>query len=699
MRLELTSTVGSSSMSILLKVCDVKFLVQHVQTKESEDEVNIPIGPNTDDGQLLMQVICNYVANGQLMEICQHPILQDPMFLQEFVRFCDSNKNYLQKFLSATDTVHNMKLLYWSIWGLGLCFTNWCLATMRDVKADENALLNSLLKAVCVCLLGREQSGHGEPRALTEADNQEGTGIKMLLQKLSTAPSLSVGSFIDIPIPEEKQCFTAEAKAKRARLISNAWEGRHCYLGNSLLADREVDERDEKGNTVLHLAAEAGEQEAILLAVRSGASAAITNDKGQTPVDLTKNKNTQKQVRSTQSVFHLHEACKTGDKDTMVVEFLTRSVSVHDTDDSGQTSLHAACEGDQADVASLLISLKADVNARDESGNTPLSRACYLDHHDSASLLIEMGSDVNVKNNRGRTPLHISCDEGHQRIVLLLLDKADVNAANSDGETAFHEACLYGNTKAARLLKDYGADPGLSTGDGDTALHLACRGSHRDSAEFVLQCGVDIDAKNNKGETALYQACRWHRTEMVRFLLGHGAGTDRATEDGDTPLHVACRKGWDDTTDLLLENSADLRAKNCRGNTPLHTACSHRHTKIASLLIRRKIKDIETHESTQPVRARLEGQRHSTAYLKQLSCLVNARNNKGESPLYMACRYGDTETSQLLLQHYAEVDDRTHSGDTPLDVASRKGHRETKDVLIEHGATIKSAVGNNVTQS
>ncbi|KAK7502569.1 hypothetical protein BaRGS_00006144 [Batillaria attramentaria] len=295
----------SSSMSILLKVCDVKFLVQHVQTKESEDEVNIPIGPSTDDGQLLMQVICNYVANGQLMEICQHPILQDPMFLQEFVRFCNSNKNYLQKFLSATDTVHNMKLLYWSIWGLGLCFTNWCLATMRDVKADENALLNSLLKAVCVCLLSREQSGHGEPRALTEADNQEGTGIKMLLQKLSTAPSLSVGSFIDIPIPEEKQCFTAEAKAKRARLISNAWEGRHCYLGNSflpipntlinvhmsddgdklrvmvpskqwylvlrLLADREVDERDEKGNTVLHLAAEAGEQEAILLAVRSGA--------------------------------------------------------------------------------------------------------------------------------------------------------------------------------------------------------------------------------------------------------------------------------------------------------------------------------------------------------------------------------------------------------------------------------------------
>nr|KAG5710498.1 hypothetical protein BaRGS_013144 [Batillaria attramentaria] len=317
---------------------------------------------------------------------------------------------------------------------------------------------------------------------------------------------------------EEKQCFTAEAKAKRARLISNAWEGRHCYLGNSFL-----------------------------------------------PIPNT-------------------------------------LINVHMSDDGDKLRVMVPSK-----QWYLVLRLLADreVDERDEKGNT--------------------------------TKVPDSCPV----IAFLILHSADVNAANSDGETAFHEACLYGNTKAARLLKDYGADPGLSTGDGDTALHLACRGSHRDSAEFVLQCGVDIDAKNNKGETALYQACHWHGTEMVRFLLGHGAGTDRATEDGDTPLHVACRKGWDDTTDLLLENSADLRAKNCRGNTPLHTACSNRHTKIASLLIRRKIKDIETHESTQP--------------------------------------------------HYAEVDDRTHSGDAPLDVASRKGHRETKDVLIEHGATIKGA--------
>ena len=54
----------------------------------------------------------------------------------------------------------------------------------------------------------------------------------------------------------------------------------------------------------------------------------------------------------------------------------------------------------------------------------------------------------------------------------------------------------------------------------------------------------------------------------------------------------------------------------------------------------------------------------------------------GESPLYIAAKYGMKEIAALLLENGAEVNAKNHAGKTPLDVAEKE---EIKKLLRARG--------------
>nr|KAG5705806.1 hypothetical protein BaRGS_027465 [Batillaria attramentaria] len=114
----------SFALPILLKVCDVRFLVEHVRTKETS-EFSVTIGSSPEDRQLLMQTMYDQMVHGKLPELCQHPALHCPQFLQEFEAFCRERENYVERLTNATDAVHRMPLIY-------------CLVKLH-INASENS--------------------------------------------------------------------------------------------------------------------------------------------------------------------------------------------------------------------------------------------------------------------------------------------------------------------------------------------------------------------------------------------------------------------------------------------------------------------------------------------------------------------------------------------------------------------------------
>ena len=233
----------------------------------------------------------------------------------------------------------------------------------------------------------------------------------------------------------------------------------HWYLALRLLADREVDETDDNGNTLLHLAADAGHPEVIAVAVKSGASVTVTNRKGLTPGQLAQRRRKWKKHTSS---FHndspgqdLHQACSDGDAETVKV-VLCQGASLSEKGDNGDTPLHSACRAGQTEVASLLIQLGADIHTKNSEGCTPLHYASESGQVDTARLLVEHGADVNVKEG----------DEVTVDTVRLLVEHgAGVSMKGNDGVTPVPGACESGQVDTVGLLMEHDADVNVKGGD------------------------------------------------------------------------------------------------------------------------------------------------------------------------------------------------------------------------------------------
>jgi ankyrin repeat protein len=66
---------------------------------------------------------------------------------------------------------------------------------------------------------------------------------------------------------------------------------------------------------------------------------------------------------------------------------------------------------------------------RDMDGNTILHRACKGGNRALAAELIRRGADVHAFNMAGITPLHAAAWEGHEEVVILLLEHGvNINA-------------------------------------------------------------------------------------------------------------------------------------------------------------------------------------------------------------------------------------------------------------------------------
>jgi ankyrin repeat protein len=122
------------------------------------------------------------------------------------------------------------------------------------------------------------------------------------------------------------------------------------------------------------------------------------------------------------------------------------------------------------------------------------------------------------------------------------------------------------------------------------------------------------------------------------------------------PLHDAASAGDVEEVGLLLSQGADIDARSDKGETPLIVAILADHAAVAELLIAR-------------------------------GANVMARNERGLTPLHAAAYSGNAKVARLLLDSGAELEDRANvSGATPLIVAAEENRVAVAELLIAGGA-------------
>uniref|UniRef100_A0A1I8JR76 ANK_REP_REGION domain-containing protein n=1 Tax=Macrostomum lignano TaxID=282301 RepID=A0A1I8JR76_9PLAT len=246
--------------------------------------------------------------------------------------------------------------------------------------------------------------------------------------------------------------------------------------------------RDSSGRTVVHVAADSGSVEALMVLEQRGADLHQLN---------------------TDCENGLHLASHVGN-DEVAAFFLDRSVCPE-----GQNRADSATPGlsrGHLTILRLLLlgSRRASPNSRDRRHQrTPLVIAASEIVSESlgievARVLLRAGARPDIPDSEGWGPLRHAIQRQHQAMAMLLIS-------------------------AGAPLDQ------LDSSERDSPLHAASRLGQLPVVQALCAYGCRVDAVNVQGLTPLHQTARAGHLEVVRCLLLAGANPQLASQEGLLP--------------------------------------------------------------------------------------------------------------------------------------------------------------------
>ena len=250
------------------------------------------------------------------------------------------------------------------------------------------------------------------------------------------------------------------------------------------------------------------------------------------------------------------------------------------------TALGAAALYGHRDIIELLLGQGADVNQADEEGgNTPLHQALIGGEAEIAEFFIKAGANVNLPTKKGFTALMFAAGTGEANLVTTLIERgADVAAKTNDARAALIFAADFGSSEIVDLLLGAGADVNAQAADGSTALMRAINLKHAAVVQSLLKKDAALNLKTANGWTALMVAVASGDQATALDLMGRGADVNAKTEDGQTALMKAVEVGQAGIVELLIEKGADVNARDGKKQTALKIAKKRKNKEIVKML-------------------------------------------------------------------------------------------------------------------
>lgn len=469
---------------------------------------------------------------------------------------------------------------------------------------------------------------------------------------------------------------------------------------------RWLEDRDVRGNTLLHVATFHGHMDCTRLLLDSGADIEATNLESETPL-----------FSATVETSRL---------------LLERGANIHAVNEHGCTALHRASgsyERDALERVQLLICHGANVNAGDSVGDTPLHISCMIRRSERAAVLLAKGANISARNNDNNQPIHVAIQNESRRwdhyddedlsedilqmpIDLLLKQGADINAKGLHQRTPLHMA-VEDPALIDYLLRE-GADIEAEDDEKWTPLLCACASNTpMRTFDILLRRGADVHKVDRLGRNALEVTLETGTYQGAEILLRNGFPAISSSLDlTNVELHRPARSGYTALLSLLLQQeNIDVEEKNAKGISPLAAAVYEEQFGCVQLLLKHGADPHSLGPCACPKKhfdpLVVVAARDSTAEI--LLCLVeygadpNVQNHHNNNALMWAAEQGKVDCVAALLGltgiELNAVDD---DGDTALICAANVGRFEITRMLLgrkDVNREIRNQLGRTAKQT
>ncbi|PWU04819.1 MAG: hypothetical protein C5B43_04085 [Verrucomicrobia bacterium] len=332
-------------------------------------------------------------------------------------------------------------------------------------------------------------------------------------------------------------------------------------LKYALEKDLNINQKDEKGRTALHLGLLRGDINVIELLLDKKADPNIQDKNGKTAlhsamekgdldiINLLIDNDANPNIADFQGTLPLHLAAKNGHFE--VLEFI-RSLTHLNEELCDQEIMHYAGMRGQWDIVKYALERGVDPNSEDRDG---YSLFFWVIHYDNLELIQFLSEnyffDLNTWN-LSRRPLHYAIEKGHLDIVAFLLQKK--------------------------------VDPNLEDEEGDTALDVAVNFNQLNVIKLLIENGVDIKRQVDEKPYLLQKPILRNQMDVFKFLLENRVNPNAKDHNGDTALDTAIFCGRRDAVQILLDFDVNIKAQDKKGLTFYEKALKSHQREIGKLI-------------------------------------------------------------------------------------------------------------------
>ncbi|XP_065067816.1 E3 ubiquitin-protein ligase HACE1-like [Rhopilema esculentum] len=200
-----------------------------------------------------------------------------------------------------------------------------------------------------------------------------------------------------------------------------------------LSSDFDVNYRIRAERTLLHIAANVGAYDCLVILIKKDANVDCQDRSGVTPLQL--------------AARNGHTKC--------IHKLLESKADIGICNSDGMTALHWIASNGRTELLNAILPFINNIDIKDVNRQTPLHLACFTGHKSTVQKLMENNADFEMVDARGYTSLFYACSHGHADIVSYLLSKGAKFSKNYDDISPLQIALENGHKEVCFVLIDW----------------------------------------------------------------------------------------------------------------------------------------------------------------------------------------------------------------------------------------------------